>query len=97
MKELIFESIIIGIITSILGSVMIKVLSRLNSIESNDYIESFVDKYKKTYIIEISMFFTGVLIYLLLEYIGLNKWYCEKKCAGEGINKKCQIVCTKDL
>jgi len=97
MKELIFESIIIGIITSILGSVMIKVLSRLNSIESNDYIESFVDKYKKTYIIEISMFFTGVLIHLLLEYIGLNKWYCEKKCAGEGINKKCQIVCTKDL
>ena len=92
MKELIFESIIIGIITSILGSVMIKVLSRLNSIESNDYIESFVDKYKKTYIIEISMFFTGVLIHLLLEYIGLNKWYCEKKCAGEGINKKCQIL-----
>ena len=46
--------------------------------------------------LEISLFFTGILIHLLLEYIGLNKWYCEKKCAGEGANKKCEIVCKRE-
>jgi len=95
MQELILESIIIGIITSILGSVMVKILSRVNSVEDNEYLNNFVGKYNKTYIIEISMFFTGILIHLLLEYIGLNKWYCEKKCAGEGLDKICEIICTK--
>jgi hypothetical protein len=97
MQELIIESVVIGIITSILGSVMIKILSKVNSVESHDYLNNFVGKYKKTYIIEISMFFTGILIHLLLEYVGLNKWYCEKKCAGEGLEQKCQMVCTKDI
>ena len=43
------------------------------------------------------MFFTGILIHLLLEYIGLNKWYCEKKCAGEGASEKCETVCTRKM
>lgn len=95
MQKIIFESIIVGIITSILGSIVIKTLTKVNSLDKNDYLNSFVGKYKKTYILEISMFFTGILIHLLLEYIGLNKWYCEKKCAGEGANKKCEIICTR--
>lgn len=93
MQDLYFESIIIGLITSILGSVMIKILSKINKLDNHDYIDSFVVKYKKTYILEISLFFTGILIHLLLEYIGLNKWYCEKKCIGD----KCKIVCEKEL
>ena len=96
MEKIIFESIIIGIITSILGSIIIKTLTKVNSIEKNDCLNSFIGKYKKTYMLELSLFFTGILIHLLLEYIGLNKWYCEKKCAGEGENKKCEIVCQRE-
>jgi len=97
MNNIVYESFIVGIITSILGSLMIKILTKVNSIENHDYIGNFVKKYKKTYIIEISMFFTGILIHLLLEYIGLNKWYCEKKCAGEGASEKCETVCTRKM
>lgn len=95
MQKIIFESIIVGIITSILGSIVIKTLTKVNSLERNDYVHSFVGKYRKTFMLEISLFFTGILIHLLLEYIGLNKWYCEKKCAGEGENKTCEIVCKR--
>lgn len=97
MQKIIFESFIIGIITSILGGLIIKILSKVNSIERNDSIYSFVKKYKKTYILEISLFLTGIIIHLLLEYIGLNKWYCEKKCAGEGTSKTCKIVCEREI
>ena len=93
MEKIILESIIIGIITSILGSIVIKTLTKVNSIEKNDCLNSFIGKYKKTYMLELSLFFTGILIHLLLEYIGLNKWYCEKKC----IKDKCKLVCVKDL
>lgn len=95
MQQLITESVIVGIITSILGGLILKILSRVNSIESHDYIKSFIGKYKKTYIVEISLFLTGMLIHLLLEYIGLNKWYCEKKCVGEGENEVCEFVCKR--
>jgi hypothetical protein len=95
MQKIIYESIIVGIITSILGSIVIKGLAKVNSLEKNDYIHNFVGKYKKTYMLEISLFFTGILIHLLLEYIGLNKWYCEKKCVGEGEKQICEIVCKR--
>ena len=44
MQQLITESVIVGIITSILGGLILKILSRVNSIESHDYIKSFIGK-----------------------------------------------------
>lgn len=93
MQTLIFESILIGTITSILGNLMIKILSRFNSIDNNNSLEHVLNQYKDTYVIQTALFFTGIFIHLLLEYIGLNKWYCEKKCIGD----KCKIVCEKEL
>ena len=93
METLIFESILIGTITSILGNLVLKILLKFNSVDNNDSLENLLNKYRNTYIIQTSLFFTGILIHLLLEYIGLNKWYCEKKCVGE----KCKIVCEKEL
>ena len=93
MQKLILESIIIGAITSILGNIIITILIKYNSLESNDTLDNTLKKYKKTYIIQIALFLTGILIHLLLEYIGLDKWYCEKVC----LKDKCKIVCTKEL
>ena len=93
MKTLVFKSILIGTITSILGSLIIKILIKFNSVEDNNSLEHVLNRYKNTYIVQIALFFTGILIHLLLEYIGLNQWYCEKKC----IKDKCKIVCEKEL
>ena len=93
MQKLIFESLLIGTITAILGNLMIKIVTRFNTVEKNDNLTFVLDSYKDTYIIPISLFFTGILIHVLLEYIGLNKWYCEKKC----IKDKCKLVCEKEL
>ena len=48
MNKIVYESVIVGIITSILGSLMIKILTKVNSIDNHDYISNFVTKYKKT-------------------------------------------------
>lgn len=93
MYNLIIESIIIGIITSIIGLVIINIFVKFNKFEKNNKIENYLSKYKDKYIIIISLFLTGMLIHILLEYIGLEKWYCEKKC----IENKCKMVCEKNL
>ena len=93
MEKILLESIIVGAITSILGNLIVTILVKYNSLENNDIIDSNLTKYKNTYIIQIALFLTGILIHLLLEYIGLEKWYCQKVC----LKDKCKIVCQKNL
>ena len=93
MQTLVFESLLIGTITSILGNLAIKILVKFNSVDKNDSLAPVLDSYKDTYLVPIALFFTGILIHVLLEYIGLNKWYCEKKC----IKDRCKIVCEKEI
>ena len=95
MNKLLYETICIGLITSLIGSMVIKIIIGFNKVEKNESInmERTIKNWNKNYLLEISLFFTGILIHLILEYIGLNKWYCEKKC----LKDKCQIVCVKDI
>ena len=86
MKDLILESIIIGVITSILGNLIFKILVKINNIENNEMIDEVLDKYKRNYFLQIVLFFTGVFIHLLLEYVGLDKWYCEKNVLLISVN-----------
>ena len=67
METLIFESILIGTITSILGNLVLKILLKFNSVDNNDSLEHLLNKYRNTYIIQTSLFFTGILIHLLLD------------------------------
>jgi hypothetical protein len=96
MINLLYESICIGLITALIGSMVIRTLLYLKKKGDNEPLEfeMTIHKWNKNYLMEISFFFTGILIHLLLEYIGLNKWYCEKKCADD----KCvehTIVCKR--
>ena len=34
--------------------------------------------FNKYYVMELSLFLTGVIAHLVFEYTGLNKWYCKK-------------------
>ena len=95
MKKLLYETICIGLIAALIGSLSIRIVLKFNKIENNKSlnIEKMVKEWNKNYILEISLFFTGILIHLIIEYIGLSKWYCEKKC----LKDRCKIVCEKEI
>ena len=75
MKTIIIESIIIGIITMILGKIISKILLGINNVDKKNNLP----KWQEPRVIEISLFVTGIFIHLLCEYIGINKWYCDKE------------------
>ena len=79
MKIVIIESIIIGVVTMILGKIISNILLGINKADKNKKLPVW----HEPRIIEISLFFTGVFIHLVCEYVGLNKWYCDKE------TKKC--------
>jgi hypothetical protein len=95
MKKLLYETICIGLIAALIGSMSIRIILKFNKLENNKSInlEKLVKEWNKNYLLEISLFFTGVLIHLTIEYIGLNKWYCEKKC----LKDRCKIICEKEI
>ena len=94
MKKLIIESIMVGIITAILGSLILRLILHFYYKDNkSDYIENIIKKYSDKYIIEITLFLTGMFIHLLIEYFGINNWYCTKECIGN----VCHLVCKKRI
>lgn len=76
MLKLLFESIIIGIITLIVGNIIFNLsVNKVNK-----------DK-TKPYGINLSFFITGVILHICLEYLGFNKWYCKK----EAVTRFCRL------
>jgi hypothetical protein len=66
------EAIIIGIMTFVIGKVFFKITSTNTEIEN---------EYKtKPYGLNLTFFLIGFLLHYGIEIIGLNKWYCDKKC-----------------
>lgn len=66
-----YESIIIGFITLIIGTIIF-------NLTSNEKNKKNIEKQK--YLINITFFMTGFLLHFIVEIIGLNKWYCNGKC-----------------
>ena len=93
MKRIIIECILIGTITLIIGNLLCKLLINFNSVEENQTLDNTLSKYTNSYIFHVILFLTGVLLHLMLEYIGLDNWYCEKIC----LKDKCEMVCTKEM
>ncbi len=97
MQKLIVESVGVGIITALIGSIIARILVKFNQVDDNEVLNetvtSTLEKWRKNYMMEISLFLTGVLIHLVLEYVGLNSWYCKKECA----QGKCEMVCRKPV
>ena len=92
MNKIITESFIVGIVTALIGSIVIKIIINLNNDNDNEIsFRDMIKKWNKYFMMEIGLFFTGILIHLFFEYVGFNKWYCEKKCYGD----ICTITCVK--
>ena len=67
-QKTLLDACIIGLITFIIGAIGLNV---------SDPDENNNKKRNKIYII---MFITGFLIHFISEIVGINKWYCDKKC-----------------
>ena len=70
--QLIVESVIVDVMTVIVGSLVGFILSKIVSSD----LPEVCKKWNNFHIMEISLFLTGVIIHLLCEFSGLNKWYC---------------------
>ena len=71
LSSLTLEAISVGILTLIIGNVVFYL--------STD--KSKINEIKKYYTnINMTLFIIGFIIHFLLEIIGLNDWYCNKKC-----------------
>ena len=66
--KLLVESIVVGVITVAIGTIVGVVLDKLVKVSK---------KINKKYVTFICLFFTGLLIHLICEFTGINKWYCK--------------------
>ena len=79
MWTILSESLIIGFITYVIGTIIFNLsINKLNK-----------DKPNKPYGVDSAFFMTGVILHLLLEFGGFNKWYCDKKtmCGYRNLSK----------
>lgn len=66
------EAIGVGVLTLIIGHIVFNL-----SVEKNKRNE--IEKIYNN--LSLILFLIGFLIHFILELIGLNKWYCDKRCS----------------
>ena len=74
--RLLIEAAVVGIITVVVGYIVIWILSNFNK-DAKDINK----EWNKNHIMELVLFLTGVCIHLLCEVSGINSWYCENGLA----------------
>ena len=72
------EAIMIGIITFIIGKVFFRITSDKTELD-NEY-------KNKPYGLNLTFFLIGFLLHYIIEIVGLNQWYCDKKCMDGILN-----------
>lgn len=74
MWTLLTESLIIGFVSFIIGIICFNLtINETNKTNKNDK-----DK-KNLHKIGFIFFITGIILHIFLEFVGFNKWYCDKK------------------
>ena len=73
MFKLLVEAVVVGLMVLIVGSAVGYVVGRLNSVD----LPKVCKKWNKNHVMEISLFFTGVVLHLLCEISGINKYYVQ--------------------
>ncbi len=77
INNIILQSICVGFITLFIGTIIFNL--SMNKINDNNK--------NKPKGINFAFFITGVILHILLESFGFNKWYCDKKlCSSICIN-----------
>ena len=65
------EAIVIGVITLIIGKIAFYI-----SMDKEDRKR----KEQENPNLALALFATGFILHFVIELVGLNKWYCDKKC-----------------
>jgi len=77
VNKLLVEALVVGISTVVVGSLVGYGVSFL--VKSD--LPRVCKDWNKFYVMEISLFLTGVLVHILAEYTGINRWYCSNGVA----------------
>ena len=83
------ELIYVILICIILGYLSEMIIAYKN----NDNTLTKIKKQNKLYFIFMLIIY-GCIFHIFIEFIGLNKWQCEKKCYIDGT---CQLICKKNI
>ena len=83
--QLFIEAIIIGIITVIVGNIIVAVIS-FSNIYPRPKLPEICMNYNKYFIMEISLFLTGAFIHLFCEFAGINAWYLKNGAILKRLN-----------
>lgn len=73
MVGLIVEAVAVGLGIVVVGTLVSWVVGRMMGTD----LPPVCKDWNKNYIMEISLFLTGVIGHFLFEFSGLNKWYCK--------------------
>lgn len=71
--KLIIEAIVVGFSLVVIGNAVGFLVGKLLATD----LPSSCKDWNKKYVMEISLFMTGVVAHLLFEVTGVNKWYCK--------------------
>ena len=100
MKDILIESVIIGLLTIVVGRIVMRLITKFNRLSNNDsFLDiQYLEKTNKKCYINLNLFIIGVIIHIVFEYIMFKKydnygmfdgWTCTKKC----INDVCDAIC----
>jgi hypothetical protein len=73
MYRLLVEAISVGILNVVVGNLVGWSIGKF--VDSD--LPRICKDWNKFYVMEISLFLTGITIHLICEFSGLNKWYCK--------------------
>jgi len=70
--QLLLECGFVGLANVIIGSIVGFFIGKSMGVD----LPAICKQWNKNHIMEICLFITGVLIHLVSEYSGINRWYC---------------------
>tara|TARA_B100000131_G_C17559750_1_gene386247 strand:- start:11 stop:253 length:243 start_codon:yes stop_codon:yes gene_type:complete len=73
MVRLLVEAVAVGLILVVVGTLVSWVVGRMMGTD----LPPVCKDWNKNYVMEICLFLSGVIVHLLCEFSGLNKWYCK--------------------
>ena len=71
MLVLLSESLLVGFITWVIGTITFNLSLNKNNKDKKEL---------QPYGINMAFFMTGVILHILLEFGGVNSWICSKRC-----------------
>ena len=102
MNKILYDSLFIGLLTMFLYFLYNYISYYYNNDDNiiisciSNCVDNKISKYKRlnNYKYYIYAFIIGIIIHLIIDYIGLNQIYCQKLCYNNG---KCELVCKMPL